>query len=215
MLLLQSLKNVLYINLDERPDRKTEVESELEKVGFTSYTRFPAIRMHPGDLGCSISHIECITMARDAGWDYVVVFEDDVVFTNPDLFIGQLEGFLEAHPDDWDFLFLGGNNAGAYSQIDEYCVKVSRCQTSFAYIVRRHYYDTLIECIQSNIEKQMRAESDSGCYAIDMSWFHLQERDRWFLLTPLSLIQRPNYSDIIGCNTDYTKNLLSLEFSFT
>jgi len=172
--------------------------------------------MPRGELGCSISHIECITMARDAGWDYVIVFEDDVVFTDPGLFVKQLDGFLREHPNDWDFLFLGGNNAGPYTQIDDYCVKVSRCQTSFGYIVRRHYYDTLIECIQENIEKQMSVESYSTtCYAIDNSWFHLQERDRWFLLVPLSVIQRPNYSDIIGCDTDYTKNLLSLEFSFT
>jgi len=213
-MLVQSLKHVLYINLDERTDRKDQVEAELKKVGFTSYTRFPAVRMPRGEMGCSISHIECITMARDAGWEYVVVFEDDVVFTDPELFTRQLEGFLDAHGDDWDFLFLGGNNTGPYTE-DEYCVKISRCQTSFAYIVKRHYYDTLIECIQSNIEKQMTAESHSACAAIDMSWFHLQARDRWFLLTPLTLIQRPNYSDIIGGNTDYTKNLLSLEFSFT
>jgi hypothetical protein len=33
-------------------------------------------------------------------------------------------------------------------------------------------------------------------YAIDKHWFSLQKTDNWFLITPLTVVQREDYSDI-------------------
>ena len=48
-------------------------------------------------------------------------------------------------------------------------------------------------------------------YAIDKYWFHLQERDNWFLITPLTVIQRADYSDIEKKTTNYAKGMLDLD----
>jgi GR25 family glycosyltransferase involved in LPS biosynthesis len=55
---------VMYINLDSRPDRKEHVVKELEKVGVKEATRFKAIELENGALGCSMSHLKCIEIAK-------------------------------------------------------------------------------------------------------------------------------------------------------
>ena len=44
----------IYINLLSRTDRKEHIESELKKLGITNPTRFNAIKMENGALGCSM-----------------------------------------------------------------------------------------------------------------------------------------------------------------
>ena len=43
--------------------------------------RFPAIELKNGRLGCSMSHLRCIEMAKERGWDHVFICEDDITFT--------------------------------------------------------------------------------------------------------------------------------------
>ena len=47
-------------------------------------------------------------------------------------------------------------------------------------------------------------------YAIDRYWFLLQEKDLWFLLTPLTVIQREDYSDIEKKRTNYGRAMTDL-----
>jgi hypothetical protein len=46
-----------------------------------------------------------------------------------------------------------------------------------------------------------------------MYWKRLQVTDKWFLITPLTVVQRPGYSNIEGQHTDYTNMMLDLEFN--
>jgi hypothetical protein len=48
-------------------------------------------------------------------------------------------------------------------------------------------------------------------YAIDKYWFLLQDKDLWFLITPLSVVQREDYSDIEKRRTNYTKIMVDLD----
>jgi hypothetical protein len=45
---------------------------------------------------------------------------------------------------------------------------------------------------------------NQASYAIDQYWKLLQRVDRWYLIVPISVIQRPDYSDISGQQVDYT-----------
>ena len=53
---INDIKHILYINLDSRPDREAHIKKELLKIGFTG-TRFNAIKMSNGAIGCSMSHL--------------------------------------------------------------------------------------------------------------------------------------------------------------
>ena len=57
------ISNVLYINLNKRKDRLEHVKKELLKIGITG-ERFRAIKLKNGRLGCSMSHLKCLEIAK-------------------------------------------------------------------------------------------------------------------------------------------------------
>lgn len=191
---VRDICHVLYINLENRIDRKINIEYQLAQLGLSGQ-RMDAIRMVNGALGCSYSHLGCLEIAKKEGWEYVMIVEDDMVITDIDLFLSQLNRFLSIHKE-WDVLLLGGNNVGKYTKIDDTCVKISRCMTSVGYIVKKHYYDILINNVKKGIEKFTVHPYRKNSYAIDKYWFQLQTRDTWLLLQPLLVSQMKGYSDI-------------------
>ena len=47
--------------------------------------------------------------------------------------------------------------------------------------------------------------------SIDKYWFNLQSKDRWYLIIPLTVTQREDYSDIEKRPTNYTPAMLDLD----
>jgi hypothetical protein len=215
MMTASGITHALYINLDTRADRRAHVEAQLASLkdhGLSNLAaeRFNAIKHATnGAIGCSMSHLRCILLAKERGWDHVLVCEDDVLFTNVPLFLKQLSAFMATVPK-WDVLLLAGNNIPPYRVVNDACVQVGTCQTTTAYIVRAHYYDALIANYRAGIHLLMRNPLQKINYAIDRYWFELQKRDRWFLITPLSVVQREDYSDIEQRVTNYGHMMLDL-----
>ena len=203
------IKNAFYINLLSRPDRKKHVEEQLEKIGIKA-ERFNAIKLKNGAVGCSMSHLKCLEIARTNNWDHVLIVEDDILFLNPALFIHKLNEFLSNHKN-FDVLLFAGNNMPPYITIDNSCVKVTKCQTTTAYLVKSHYYDTLINNYKEGLKKLMNEPLKHAIYAIDKYWFRLQEKDKWYLIIPLSVTQREDYSDIEKKRTNYTNVMIDLD----
>ena len=209
---MSSIKNInhaFYINLESRPDRKLHVEEQLSKIGINAI-RFNAIKLQNGAIGCSMSHLKCLEIAKQNNWDHVLIVEDDILFLNPELFKNQFNKFFKNH-DNFDVLLIAGNNMPPYQKIDDCCVKVCRCQTTTGYIVNKHYYDTLITNIKEGIRNLIQKPDQHVLYAIDKYWFKLQEKDEWYLITPLSVTQREDYSDIEKRHTNYTRVMVDLD----
>ena len=57
----------------------------------------------------------------------------------------------------------------------------------------------------------MKEPENHKMYAIDKYWFQLQERDNWFLITPLTVTQKEGYSDIEKRITNYTPVMIDLD----
>ena len=208
---MNTIKHSFYINLDSRPDRKSWCESQLQSIGLQS-NRFNAIKLQNGAIGCSMSHLKCLQIAKEKGWDHLLMVEDDIEFTNPELLKTQFEKFLKNTPkNDWDVVIIAGNNMPPYEIIADYCVKVTKCQTTTSYLVNGHYFDTLIANIKDGIALLMKEPHNHRIYAIDKYWFRLQQKDRWFLITPLTVTQRQDYSDIEQRITNYTNVMLDLD----
>jgi GR25 family glycosyltransferase involved in LPS biosynthesis len=157
-----------------------------------------------------MSHLKIIEEAKKNNLDHVLIVEDDITFLNPDLFKEQFNLFLKNHKD-FDVVLIAGNNMPPFQPIDESCVKVTRCQTTTGYLVKNHYYDTLIHNYRNGITKLMKEPQNHVLYAIDKFWFHLQEKHNWYLITPLTVTQRNDYSDIEKRQTNYSKALLDLD----
>jgi len=210
---ISDIKHVVYINLEHRTDRKVHVERQLASIGIQEPTRFNAIKLPNGAIGCSMSHLKCLQLAKEQGWPHLLLCEDDIEFLDPDLFVKQLNGFLDNHEEDstWDVVLIAGNNMPPYGLEDDYSVRVFQCQTTTGYLVKQHYYDKLINNIREGLQKLMREPHNHRLYAIDKYWFSLQQSDYWFLVTPLTVVQREDYSDIEKRRTNYKKPMTDLD----
>jgi hypothetical protein len=80
--------------------------------------------------------------------------------------------------------------------------------------VKRHYYDTLIANIREGLQLLMRNPEKHVMYAIDKWWFQLQQKDTWYLIIPLTVTQREDYSDIEKKRTNYTWLMTDLDKPF-
>ena len=206
---ISDIHHCFYINLLSRLDRKHHVEKQLEGIGING-TRFNAIKLENGAIGCSMSHLKCLEIAKKHDLPHLLIVEDDITFLDPDLFIKQFNYFLSNHKK-WDVVLIAGNNMPPYINIDKSCVKVNQCQTTTGYLVKKEYYDTLIHNIKEGLNLLLRYPDNHRIYAIDKFWFQLQNRDNWFLIIPLTVVQREDYSDIEKRKTNYTKIMTDLD----
>tara|TARA_Y100000361_G_C11161608_1_gene347754 strand:- start:2351 stop:3004 length:654 start_codon:yes stop_codon:yes gene_type:complete len=206
------LKHTLFINLETRKDRLEHALNEFRKMNISA-ERFDAIKNTIGAIGCTESHIKCLEIAKERKYKQVFICEDDIEFTNPELFKENLEKFNNNKKIEWDILVIGGNNAPPYQQIESYCARVFYCRTTTGYIVKESMYDILLENFKesvSELKKDSSAENKK-IYALDMYWQKLQYQYFWYMITPPTVTQYANYSDIENANLDYTKLMLDME----
>lgn len=225
---ITDIKHCLYINLASRPDRKQHIEEELRGVGLNP-TRFNAIKLKNGRIGCSMSHLKCLQIAKKNNWSHVMICEDDLKILNRQTFVNSMNTFFRMHGhgdgdgdsnshgdnssanNTWNVLLLAGNNVPPYKKIDDTCIQVSHCQTTTGYIVKMNYYDTLIDNIRTGIENLMKMPDQHIIYAIDKYWIKLQKQHTWYMLAPVVAVQREDYSDIEERKTNYESIMKDLD----
>jgi hypothetical protein len=203
-------EHTLFINLDERPDRLKHATAEFQKMGIVA-ERVKAIKMATGSVGCTMSHIRCLELAKQRGYEQVFICEDDITFLNPELFKSNLEKFSDNDEIMWDLLIVGGNNIPPYQQVTDYCARVFYCQTTTGYVVKKHYYDTLLENFRESARLLMREPKNHSTYALDMYWKRLQKQDFWYMITPPTVTQYESYSNIENRIVDYEGMMLDMD----
>ena len=206
---ITDIKNIFYINLSHRTDRKQHIETQLKTIGLNTFERFNAIKLADGRVGCSMSHLKCLHLAKKRKYTHLLICEDDTTFLNPHLFMTHLNLFLK-RDKPWDVVLFAGNNIPPYQAVDATCIKVIHCQTTTCYLVNGHYFDTLIQNIKTGVDHLIKSPNNPGYYAIDRYWFILQARDNWFLIIPPTVIQREDYSDIEKRNTNYSTMMMDI-----
>jgi hypothetical protein len=205
--------HTLFINLDSRVDRLILVKAELQKWGIQAPERFNAIKTANGAVGCTMSHIKCLEMAKQRNYPHVFICEDDIHCIDIPRLSTQLDEFYKTNgnANTWDVLIIGGNNAPPFRDLTNGVIQVYNCQTTTGYIVRQHYYDKLIANFREGIKHLMKNPENHREFAIDMYWKRLQKEDRWLMLLPLTVTQRPSYSNVEGRDVDYSYALLDHE----
>jgi glycosyl transferase, family 25 len=199
--------NALYINLDDRPDRRAEAEREFAKHGINATrvsaikgnpTTLPTPRGLPGEVGCALSHMKCVQLAKDSGWDKVVIYEDDVEFREN--YTNLFSFYLSEVPDDWDMIYIGGNHWGRdlslkhcpkLTKVTENVYKTTHTLTTHAYILRDTVYDEVIKHLST------------AYMPVDVMYSDLQERFNVYAFRPNLAWQRPSKSDINNKMCDY------------
>jgi GR25 family glycosyltransferase involved in LPS biosynthesis len=209
---MELLKNTLFINLEHRKDRLAHVNQELTKLEIEG-ERVNAVKAKVGAIGCTLSHIRCLELAKQRNYEYVFICEDDITFTNPALLLENIKKFQENDKILWDMIIIGGNNVPPYHKVNDYCVRVFYCQTTTGYIVKNTYFDTLIKNFKESANLLMKHPTDEGKkkYALDIYWKKLQIQDFWYMIIPPTVIQYENYSDIEEKETDYKHLMLDMD----
>jgi len=196
-----------YINLSHRLDRNKNAIEQLDKLGVP-FERFDAIRTTNGRLGCSLSHLAVLEIAKRDKLPSVLICEDDICIKNVNFFKKQLDGFLKSEKE-WDVLLFGGNIVPPFTLVSPYAIRVSHCQTTTGYLIKEHYYDTLIQNIRNGIKHLLQFPEKHNHYAIDKFWIQLQKKDKWFAIYPLMVTQQKGYSDIEKRTVDYEYLMLN------
>ena len=213
------IRHAVYINLDSRFDRRALFEKQVAELQgrypqdftFAPVARFSAIRdADNGAIGCTKSHIECIRIAKNNGWDHVLIFEDDALFIHPEVLVHQVSSFLSRFRDEWDVVLFSGNNYPPFKIEAPDCFRIANCQTTGCYLVCSRYYDTLLHNFEEGLAGLTANPGNASVYACDAYWKQLQRVDRWYLITPVCVIQRSGYSDIEKMDVNYDKLMTDL-----
>jgi glycosyl transferase, family 25 len=200
--MLSETDRIYYINLDHRHDRNKEIIGELTKMGIpsTKYERFPAIyHKEIGGVGCGRSHIAILEDALKKGYHQIMVLEDDFMFcVTPQKFYDSMENLNQM---EYDICLL------SYNMIDSKGIenssnfrKVLNSQTTSGYIIKRHYFQKLINVFKEAVDG-FEKTNYHWIYAIDVMWKPLQQIDNWICFIPRLGKQRPSYSD---CSNTYS-----------
>jgi GR25 family glycosyltransferase involved in LPS biosynthesis len=204
-----NIENIFYINLSLRIDRNEHMITQLNNLGWKG-NRVEAVQMKDGRIGCTLSHIKCLQIAIEKNLDYIIILEDDIDFLDPLLFLTNFYNCLNTL-SSWDVILLAGNNVKPYTRINDSCVKIVNTQTTTGYMVKNHYFSVLLENMKEGLNYLLQNTTLHSKYAIDKYWFFLQEKDNWYLITPLSVSQLKGYSNIEQKETNYTQYMLILD----
>lgn len=210
---MELFKHTFFINLESRVDRLENVQNELRKMGIIG-ERINAVKSKVGGIGCTLSHIRCLEEAKKRGYEQVFICEDDIKFTNPELFKQQLQKFSNNKEIQWDVLLVGANVVPPYQLVGDYCARVFSAQTTTGYVVKKEMYDVFLENFKESCNLQMKNPGSPGVsnpYALDIWWKRLQPQYFWWILTPLTVTQYENYSEIENRVTNYDHLMLDME----
>jgi GR25 family glycosyltransferase involved in LPS biosynthesis len=190
------ITNIFYINLDKRQDRKEEIELELKNYGlFDNSERIQAIET-PGQgiLGCTMSHLNAIKLAKERSYENILILEDDFQFTiSKEEFENQLQTFFESNIQ-YDVCMISYNIQQSQPTEYSFLTKVLEAQTASGYIIHHTFYDKMIELYEWAIPLLDQTKAH-WVYANDQCWKRLQREANWFSLTSRCGRQRPGYSD--------------------
>lgn len=218
---------VLVINLDDRPERWAQLlaeadgfipEGKIHRISGVRGTRMlgygkkPWFRGKSRDAtwaargGCVLAHRRAFEAARDAGWDTVLILEDDVTFTQTLRDKCQPLGLALA-TGKWDLCYLGYTDPSppwsklAYYSSDGFLARVFGCNCAHAYIVKSGLRDWILK----NMPDQARIWPWLARHRAVDRWY-LRTIGRHFRVaaTSSSLInQAAGYSDIVAKETNY------------
>lgn len=199
---MDRIDKIFYINLEKRKDRYKEINNELRNIlDEDEYTdkveRFPAIYKQNGAIGCSLSHLEILKLAKLKNYNNIIIFEDDFEFlVDRDTFRSSIDKLFKL-VDETNFKFrviMLSYNALQKENYNDLLDKTNNVQTASGYLVSSSIYDELIKVIEYGVN-QLEKTGEHWNYTIDQIWKKLQN-ENWYLFKNRIGKQRAGFSDL-------------------
>lgn len=212
---------ILYINLEYRTDRKEHIEKELKKLSHitTNIHRIDGVlEQWCGHLGCGKGHVKALELAIKHNWNSVLIVEDDLQL------VEDLSNLSRINTIEWDVMMLGHSHTCLKECAYEFLRKATSTTGAYAYIIRKHYYQTVLDNFKNAVEKmklelEIHTEKNKDnmkklhyCSAIDQTWFSLQDRDTFYTFHPSLAIHTGELGSDNNCEI-YSQNALMSKLS--
>jgi hypothetical protein len=190
------------INLESRTDRLTRVKSEMHWLfEDPTFELFRGIE-HPeeqnkeraGMRGCGESHTSIIKMAKERGYEQVLIMEDDCVFQAKGRTLGHATTCFKNVEDDWDMLSGGIYQGGHLTGTNEYWWRTGYFSSTHFYLLRNTAYDTVLENYDPNEQHIDRFLSN----------YYGKCNINCYVPKTMFATQNPGYSNIVTREVDYT-----------
>lgn len=200
---VDTIDKFVYINLDNREDRKTEILRELELLTIPAekIQRVAGVYIPKnGHKGCIQSHILAIKLAQMNNWSNVAIFEDDAqMVADPEKIITAINDAIAELPADWDVLMLAtANKKETNLSKKKHINKLNAATTGTAYLVNAKYYAKIIllfeYCNSMMTPDKWGKDNGHEPYALDQKWMELQNQDNWYCTKTDLFIQRNSKS---------------------
>lgn len=203
---MNHIEKIFVINLKHRTDRMELFTQDCIRMGIPleKVERFDAIRMEDGCMGCSMSHLHVLSIARERGYKTFWVMEDDFTFTISREEMDQsLEYFFDSvlkKQLDWRVIMPSYNHVlvKTLPTTDSVIALTYHAQTTPSYIVNgtnQVYIDELCKCIYDGIVI-LSCTKMHWIGAVDQIWKKLQSDEKWYIFRKRFGEQRCGYSDI-------------------
>ena len=188
-----------YINLDRRADRREQIEKEFADRGL-NVERFKGIEHAYPAVGCTLSHIAVLKLARERGYESAMIFEDDFTFL---VSKDEWTDLLAKLPSVYDVVMIccGVIKPGTY--YNETFDRVQEVQQTAGYIVHSRFYNRIIANFEEGARKFIESPHIHWLYALDQYWKSLQTESEWFSFKKKIAKQRAGFSDITQSFVEY------------
>ena len=222
---INRLDAIIYINLENRGDRKDLLMKELEKLN-TNMGKVHKVSgvfiPKNGHKGCVQSHILALNMIKLNKWKRVLILEDDAELDmSPEAFndlLNKTIDTLDSKYSNWDVIMLATVNKIIDDKTQSMSInvvsldgsikeplplkiqKLKNATTSSAYIVKDTYVDNIINLFNNcndNMEHSKLSGQGHEYWALDQKWAELQVKDNWFVLEKDPIKQRAIWSTIL------------------
>jgi GR25 family glycosyltransferase involved in LPS biosynthesis len=189
------------INLDRRTDRWSEVSNEFKKIN-TEVVRFSAIdgqlitettntNINNAEYGCLMSHYKILEDIIAHEGNMFLIFEDDVVFN--DNFNTLFNDFYPQLPEDWDMVYISGNNTKPLKKITNNVYKTNGTLALHSYFIKK----------ETAVKLKKIIDQSTNPPPIDTIFIKYQDEANVYVFRPHLTKQRPGYSDLGGGFRDY------------
>lgn len=186
--------HALIINLEHRTDRKEHVLQELNKFQGITYEFVNAIKHENPNIGCTLSHQHCIGIAKyRKNLEHVMILEDDVIF-EPNVTEIFQNAWNAVQKYDWNLLYLGGNVRGGGSYVDKHLARVTKVNTTHAYVIHKRFYNAVLGLDINTI--------------IDYHYRDLSTTYDMYICAPMVAFQLESYSDLQQKTINYKQDML-------
>ncbi len=140
---LQNIDYIRYSAFDGKNILNKSIKCNISNKNFYGYPR----ELKMGEIGCTLSHIGAISMAKSLNLEYVIILEDDIILCND--FKERLDILFKSVPKNWEHIFLGGH---VYN-FEPLCIpgiyKSPKVSGTYSYILRNTGYDKAINALTS------------------------------------------------------------------